>query len=449
MAITQLYKRFTRLDSLIKYVMNGDKTDEMKYVSGINCLPETAFEEMNNTKNRFNKGKEKIIGYHLIQSFAKEDNVTPEKAHQIGLDYANEIFGKDFEIVIATHLNTENIHNHIVINSVSLKTGKKFYDNYCSRDYIRATSDFICQYYGLSTLDKPWKRKGYYKKFANENPYLQMIKRDADRCIEIAWSERDFNNRMAKLGYEGIIADENGLIVYDDIRGRVVLLNKYFGDRYSYQEVKNRILYDRPAEPNYNANGKRYIANKETYEKMLEIRRTRELKKLPLLYLLFCLLLKIDPLPARMDFGNVRVLLTKEMKIEIKYINQLSKQAVLLSKNKISSLDDLNDYRGELEDEVRTLKGTRENLQRKKRKSVKQEDIDDFDKQLKQLAPKIKSLNEDIQNLYMIERRTILLKKEAEKAVNKEKQRLKELEQNKGKSKNMLDKIYSKHRFYL
>lgn len=241
-----------------------------------------------------------------------------------------------------------------------MKTGKKFYDNYCSRDYIRATSDFICQYYGLSTLDKPWKRKGYYKKFANENPYLQMIKKDADRCIQNAWSERDFNSRMSKLGYEGIITDENGLIVYDDIRGRAVLLNKYFGDKYSYQEVKNRILYDRPAEPNYNANGKRYIANKEKYEKMLEIRRTRELKKLPLLYLLFCLLLKIDPLPARMDFGNVRVPLTKEMKIELKYMNQLSRQAVLLSKNKISSLDDLNSYRGKLEDEVRTLKGTRE-----------------------------------------------------------------------------------------
>ena len=141
---------------------------------------------------------------------------------------------------------------------------------------------------------------------------------------------------------------------------------------------------------------------------MLEIRRTRELKKLPLLYLLFCLLLKIDPLPVRMDFGNVRIPLTKEMKIELKYMNQLSRQAVLLSKNKIGYLEDLNDYRGELEDEVRTLKGTRKNLQRKKRKSVKQEDIDDFDKQLKELAPRIKILNEDIQKIYMIERRTIL-----------------------------------------
>lgn len=98
-------------------------------------------------------------------------------------------------------------------------------------------------------------------------------------------------------------------------------------------------------------------------------------------------------------------------------------------------MDDLNDYRGKLEDEVRTLKGIRENLQRKKRKSVKQEDIDDYEKQIKELTPKIKSLNEDIQNLYMIERRTILWKKEAEKVVTKEKQRLKEIERVKGKGK--------------
>ena len=117
-------------------VLYGDKTDEMKYVSGVNCLPETAYEEMIATKNRFNKGKEKIIGYHLIQSFA-EGEVTPEVAHELGLEYVNEVFGKDFEVVVATHLNTDNVHNHIVINSVSLKTGKKFYDYHASRDYLR------------------------------------------------------------------------------------------------------------------------------------------------------------------------------------------------------------------------------------------------------------------------------------------------------------------------
>ena len=172
MAVTQLYNRTTNLNGLIEYVINGDKTDEMKYVSGVNCLPETAYEEIMSTKNRFNKGKEKIIGYHLIQSFARYE-VTPEVAHELGLEYVNEVFGKDFEVVVATHLNTDNVHDHIVINSVSLKTGKKFYDYHASRDYLRIVSNYICKYYGLSVLeDKIWKHKGAYKRFAKENPYI-------------------------------------------------------------------------------------------------------------------------------------------------------------------------------------------------------------------------------------------------------------------------------------
>ena len=340
MAVTELYNRTTNLNGLIEYVMNGDKTDEMKYVSGVNCLPETAYEEMIATKNRFNKGKEKIIGYHLIQSF-KEGEVTPEVAHELGLEYVNEVFGKDFEVVVATHLNTDNVHNHIVINSVSLKTGKKFYDYHASRDYLRIVSDCICQYYGLSVLeDKIWKHKGAYKRFAKENPYMQMVKSDVDRCLEAALYERDFEKRMKELGYSYSNDYEQGLVVIDNTRDRKVYLQKFFGDKYSYNTVIDRILdYENRNTIKY---GKKYKISIEEYIKMLEIKRKKEIKKLSLLYVLFCLLLKIDPLPAKMDFGKARVKLTKEMRIEIKYMNELSRQAVLLSENKIGSLDDLN-----------------------------------------------------------------------------------------------------------
>lgn len=436
MAVTQLYNRTTNLNGLIEYVMNGDKTDEMKYVSGVNCLPETAYEEMSATKKRFNKGKEKIIGYHLIQSFSKEDNVSPELAQELGQEYVHELFGDDFEVVIATHLNTDNIHNHIVINSVSLKTGKKFYDTYASRDYVRAVSDCICQYYGLSVLeDSVWRHKGAYKRFAKENPYMQMVKRDTDRCLSKAMYMKDFEERMKELGYKFENDFYQGLVVIDIAKDRKIYLQKFFGDEYSYEKVVERIVaFEHRNEDEINK-GKKYTMSKETYKRMLKKKQSREIGILPLLYVLFCLLLKIDPFPARMDFGNARVPLTKEMKIELKYMNQLSRQAVLLSKEKIGSLNDLNDYRGKLEDEVRILKGTRENLQRKKRKSTKQEDIDEFNKQLKELAPKIKNLNEDIQNLYMIERRTILWKKEYEKAIIKEGQKIKENEIVNGKTK--------------
>ena len=141
-----------------------------------------------------------------------------------------------------------------------------------------------------------------------------------------------------------------------------------------------------------------------------------------------------------MDFGKARVPITKEMRIEIKYMNELSRQAVLLSENKIGSLDDLNPFRTKLEDEVRTLKGTRENLQRKKRKSTNQEDIAKFDEELRTLAPKIKQLNTDIQNCYKIEKRTILWQQEYDKAMEKEQEQQKnnELKQSKKKSRKYL-----------
>ena len=433
MAVTQLYNRTTNLNGLIEYVMNGDKTDEMKYVSGVNCLPETAYEEMIATKNRFNKGKEKIIGYHLIQSF-KEGEVTPEVAHELGLEYVNEVFGKDFEVVVATHLNTDNVHNHIVINSVSLKTGKKFYDYHASRDYLRIVSDCICQYYGLSVLeDKIWKHKGAYKRFAKENPYMQMVKIDVDRCLAEALYEKDFAKRMKELGYDYSNDYEQGLVIIDNTRDRKVYLQKFFGDNYSHDKVIDRILdYENKNIAQY---GKKYKMSKEEFIKMLETKRKNEIKKLPLLYVLFCLLLKIDPLPAKMDFGKARVPLTTEMRIELKYMNELSRQSVLLNKNKIGSLDDLNAFRTKLEDEVRTLKGTRENLQRKKRKSIKQEDIAKFDTELKLIAPKIKQLNTDIQNCYKIEKRTVLWKREYEEAIKKEKERQKPSELKKSNKK--------------
>lgn len=433
MAVTQLYNRTTNLNGLIEYVMNGDKTDEMRYVSGVNCLPETAYEEMMSTKNRFNKGKEKIIGYHLIQSFA-EGEVTPEVAHELGLEYVNEVFGKDFEVVVATHLNTDNVHNHIVINSVSLKTGKKFYDYHASRDYLRIVSDCICQYYGLSVLeDKIWKHKGAYKRFAKENPYMQMLKSDADRCLAEALYEKDFAKRMKKLGYDYSNDYEQGLVIIDNTRNRKVYLQKFFGDKYSYNKVIDRILeYENRNTIKY---GKKYKMRIEEYKKMLEIKRKNEIKKLPLLYVLFCLLLKIDPLPAKMDFGKARVKLTKEMRIEVKYMNELSRQAVLLRENKIGSLEALNSFRIKSEDEVRALKGTRENLHRKKRKSTKQEDIVKFDEELKALSPKIKQLNADIQNCYKIEKRTILWQQEYEKTMKKEQERQKQNKLNQSKKK--------------
>lgn len=351
--LEQLRGVATNINQIARVANQTRVTDEMKYVSGVNCLPETAYEEMIATKNRFNKG---------------------------------------------------------------------------------IVSDCICQYYGLSVLeDKIWKHKGAYKRFAKENPYMQMVKSDVDRCLEASLYEKEFSKRLEKLGYSYSNTYEQGLIIIDNSKGRKIYLQKFFGDSYSHNKVIDRILdYENKNIAQY---GRKYKMPKEEYIKMLEMKRKNEIKKLPLLYILFCLLLKIDPLPAKMDFGKARVSLTKEMRIELKYMNEISRQAVLLTENKIGSLDDLNAFRTKLEDEVRTLKGTRESLQRKKRKSTNQECIAKFDIELRLIAPKIKQLNTDIQNCYKIEKRTILWQQEYDKAMEKEQEQQKQNELKQSKKK--------------
>ena len=153
MATTGIWKIEKRLDHVLDYTMNVEKTfnteygkpdyqefhklqeyescdyktEKECYVSGINCLPETAYEDMMFTKKQYHKEKG-ILGFHAFQSF-KGWEVTPDMAHLIGMKLAEEMWGDRFEVVVSTHINTDNIHNHFVINSVSFKDGKKYYDN--------------------------------------------------------------------------------------------------------------------------------------------------------------------------------------------------------------------------------------------------------------------------------------------------------------------------------
>lgn len=112
------------LHNALRYVENDDKTDKRMYVSGINSPTKRAYQYMMATKQRYGKlgGN---VAYHGYQSFVSGE-VTPEEAHEIGLETARRMWGNDYEIVVTTHLNTDNLHNHIVVNSVSFRTGQKF-----------------------------------------------------------------------------------------------------------------------------------------------------------------------------------------------------------------------------------------------------------------------------------------------------------------------------------
>lgn len=416
MAVTKFLTRKTRLDTIIKYIMNGEKTEKMMYVSGVNCKPDTAIQEMLYTKKRFDK-ENGIISYHLIQSFDGKE-VSPKKCHELGLQYAKELFGDDFQFVVATHLNTDNVHNHIVVNSVSFKSGYKFYSNRETKDFIRITSDFICRENGLSVIKTPWKDKGYYKLYAKNNPYMQLVKKDIDEAINISYSYKGFVSKLEAKGYYVSENEDTGLIIERDESFQVVRPQELFGDNYTKEKIRYRIenkTFNQVYMPK-----KKYKMSIEEYNKFKQKQREHQLRELPALYILICLLLRIAPLPRKIEFNNYRVPITKEMKISIKHLESLSQQAILLSKNKINNLEELKSYRYNLEEKVRILKGKRENLWRKRSKETNPGIKEKITHEIGDLRALIKKTNKDIVNCYEIENRTILLQKQLEFEKSKE-----------------------------
>src|SRR5450830_1088940 len=143
--------------NIINYVLNKEKTDD-RIISGKDCSPLNATMAMNATKNLYGK-TEGITYHHIIQSF-KPGEITPEKAHKIGLELAEKQF-KNHEVLIATHKDKEHIHNHLIINSVSFKDGLKLIANKETLREIKLENDKICLREHLSVIEKPYAKERY------------------------------------------------------------------------------------------------------------------------------------------------------------------------------------------------------------------------------------------------------------------------------------------------
>ena len=192
------------LYSALRYAANDEKTDKKMYVSAINCPKQLAYETMMDTKRRYGKlgGN---VAYHGYQSF-KTGEVTPEEAHTIGMETARRMWGDDYEIVVTTHLNTDNIHNHIVVNSVSFRTGRKF-ENHISDHYrLREISDAICREHGKSVLKNAkfyGGEKGAYWVHKNGGmTHRDILRRDIDEVLSKVSIYRHFFEYLENLGYE-------------------------------------------------------------------------------------------------------------------------------------------------------------------------------------------------------------------------------------------------------
>ena len=163
----------TELQALVdvmEYATNQYKTEKRYFVTGVNCDPACARDEMMIAKQQWNDESE-IVCYHGFQSF-KHGEVTPEVAHEVGVKLAEKMWGDRFQVVVATHLNTECLHNHFVVNSVSFVDGKHYYDNKANLRLLRKRSDELCREYSLSVIEHPSGRKKPYALYQAEKQGL-------------------------------------------------------------------------------------------------------------------------------------------------------------------------------------------------------------------------------------------------------------------------------------
>jgi hypothetical protein len=146
------------MSNVLDYVRQEKKTvwDGCQLVTGQNCVARSAYTEMSTTKQRFHKTDGRQY-YHFVQSFSEDDVLSPQEVHAIGLELAQKLF-PEFEVVVATHVDTEHLHNHLVVNSVSCQTGKKLHQSADDLRMNRKISDEICQAHGLTILPPPQKQ---------------------------------------------------------------------------------------------------------------------------------------------------------------------------------------------------------------------------------------------------------------------------------------------------
>ena len=194
----------SHLKNALEYIQNPDKTEECVLVGGINCLPDTAFEQMEETKNIFHKtGKRQ--GYHVIISFSPEEKVTVEQAMYVLEHFAKDVLGDDYEAVYAVHTDREHMHGHLIWNSVSMTTGKKYNSPKSNwKNHLQPITNKYCDELGLSIMPAEYSKnpKNISRdKWEKEMSMKEIILRDAKMCAYAAGNVEHFKYLMKRLGY--------------------------------------------------------------------------------------------------------------------------------------------------------------------------------------------------------------------------------------------------------
>ena len=385
MAVIKIKNIKSNLQAVINYGKNGDKTDNGILVSSVNCSVETTYEEMALTKKFFHK-EDDVLGYHIIQSF-KGNEVSPKLANQIGKELAEELWGDKYQIVICTHINKENVHNHLILNSVSFIDGYKYHNSKAQIAFLKEASDRLCLNYGLSIVDTPKanKEKRFRQKnidyFNRTDEKMQRIITDIDEAIKYAKKYSDFKLILKSKGYENIKDSGKYLSFKTPYYSRNVRINRAFEEQYSVEGIKERIYgyikEDLPPVQNYKSKYYKKIYTGPKLNKYLL--KTSSFYRLYLHYLYFFVIL-----PAKNAYKE----LSPEHYKQKRKNNMIFEEINFLARHSFTSVCDITKCRENLEHKLLELKGKREILWRK-HKIADENEKEEILKQINSLTEEI------------------------------------------------------------
>ena len=396
------------LINTLDYAENKDKTEESLFIDGINCDPNNAAKEMIQVKKKFMK-TDGILAWHAFQSF-KEGEVTPDEAHKIGLELANEMWGDRFQVVVTTHLNTDHLHNHFVLNSVSFIDGKKYNGDRTSYAEFRRLSNEICKEHGKSYIEEKKTKSGinylnYQNKSLTYTNYYKIAKEDIDLAIATSNSYDNFITTLTNMGY--MITNRAGKL---SIRGkdykRNIRIERYFGEDYSIDNIKKQIL------GLYLPENKSYYKNKNVTNQIIKTLLEPKYNSLKARYVRYCKLLNIYPFLAKKKY------ISQSMKEDIKRLDMLSSEANLLVDNNIESEDNFFSFLSSKENEMIELKNKREDLWKESKKT----DVNKNEIKIKinKLTKEINKLNKEVNMCHDIRDRKDTIESNLESLKEKE-----------------------------
>ena len=389
------------LYAAIRYVENDDKTDQTMFVSGINCSKHNAYNEMIAVKRRFGE-RGKNIAYHGYQSFAAGE-VTPDEAHQIGLETARKMWGAKYQVVVTTHLNTDNIHNHFVINSVSFVDGRKFRNGIGDRLELRKISDAICTARNKSVI-KSHKfysnKKEYWIRNSGKLTHRDILRRDVDEAIANSGSFKEIEYCMKNLGYrfERDFYYGHPSVIADGWK-RAIRISS-LGENYTKERIRERCRENQVGpimNTIYNAPYKRKPLLIIEYE----WRRLERMDTVQVLFALFIELLKICT-GNNIEEKHNRPL-SPMMRAEVQKLDKYIEEYKLLCDNHIESPKELLSFQENLSARISELEQERYGLRLKLRRVKTPEEDAALKEQAKEITARITPLRKELKVALRIE----------------------------------------------